>query len=71
MIINSQKIQQKINELNSQGGSWATFNGTYALTQVDVTKDSPTFFPASGVPVIIFVNNTTGELKLFPVIIFQ
>ena len=68
MVLNQQKIE---NKRASLGPAWKYFNDTYALTQVDVSGSVPNFKPASGIPVIVFVNSLTGEMRLFPAVIFQ
>lgn len=68
MILSPQKIEAKRVSL---GPAWKYYTGTYALTQVEVAQPVPNFNPASGIPMVVFVNSITGEIKLFPAVIFQ
>lgn len=68
MNLNLQKIEAKRVAL---GMAWKYYTGTYALTNVDITTPVPNFNPASGIPLVVFVNTVTGEIKLFPAAIFE
>lgn len=62
-----QKTKENIiRDLNSQGGTWTSVDGVHALTQVSKEGEVYNFNPAAGVVVKIFINTTTGEIKLFP-----
>lgn len=72
MQIDPQKVQKKLEELNKDGKFWEVFAGEYALTQVGLSDcDKVTFYPSKGILVKVFINFQTGELKIFPVFIFQ
>lgn len=71
MRIDPEKIQNKITELNNQGGSWQEIEGNNALTKVEFSDSGTKFYPSSGVPVKMFVNRISGEIKLFPAFIFK
>ena len=78
----TQKIQQKLNELNSKesplfhlggqfAGPWVHVAGYFALTGVDLKEGGSTFNPSFGVPVKVFMNNKTGEIKTFSACLFE
>ena len=52
-------------------GPWIAMNGVQALTNVVKNGESFTFMPASGTPVKVFLNQQTGEVKLFPALLFE
>ena len=63
------KISLKIREL---GVGWQEAEGYHALTRVEYGRNQPAVFnPASGIPLKIFVNITTGEIKMFLAILFE
>lgn len=66
-------IQETINNLNKEynSGQWVAMSGVQALTNVEKNGDSFSFLPASGTPVKVFLNKTTGEIKLFPALLFE
>jgi len=68
-------IRAKIVELNSgETGDWEEITGNHALTSVDGdfrTNSNIVFKPASGVPLKAFLNRRTGEIKIFPAIMFE
>lgn len=43
-------------------------DGLFALTKVEKDKNagSVNFMPASGIPVVVFICPSCGEMKLFP-----
>lgn len=60
-----EKIKSKLKEL---GEGWVEANGYHALTSVEYSKQNPngsTFNPARGIPLKVFVNPSSGEIKSF------
>lgn len=54
-----------------EGGSWIVLDGVQALTTVTYTTATDIAFnPANGIVIKTFVNQRTGEIKLFPAKIF-
>lgn len=41
-------------------------DGIYALTKVAKTEQGISFMPASGIPVVVYICEDCGELKLMP-----
>lgn len=66
------KIITQQNWLNSliSGQTWVAVQGYHSLTSATVDT-SITFYPTSGYIVKIFVNTTTGEIRMFPYQIFE
>lgn len=71
---NPLKVLQKINELNSKElrdvsgqiiPQWTSISGYFALTGFEFGNGSPNFNPGFGVPVKVFMNTRTGEIKTF------
>ena len=70
------KVRAKLDELNggSLGGlihvrsvEWVALEGFNALTKFDfLSNGGAVFTPTAGYPVKIFVNTSTGEMKIFP-----
>lgn len=74
MKIDPDKIQKKLDELNAGTGTvkpWIAVDGYNAITQANIDTSPPTFLPASGILVKVFVNRQTGELKNFPLVLFE
>lgn len=71
MAENNQKIQQYIQFLNNltPGQTWVPADGYQALTKIDIEKK--VFYPNNGIPVKVFINQTTGEMRMFPASIFE
>ena len=68
-----QTISQIIESLNASTPNqiWVALDGIQALTTViNNGSGNISFNPASGIVVKTFVNQTTGEIKLFPAKIF-
>jgi hypothetical protein len=67
------KVQEKINELNQSSPGWVDVAGFHAITSFEfpVYGKGATFNPSAGFPVKIFVNNITGEVKLFAAALFK
>lgn len=68
-----QTTGQIIESLNllTPGQVWIALDGIQALTTViNNGPDNISFNPGSGIVVKTFVNQTTGEIKLFPAKIF-
>lgn len=67
------KVQEIIDQLNAgQPGTWVAPDGVHALTRV--TKDGDKFFsfnPGSGIPVKVFFNQASGEIRLYPAMMFE
>jgi hypothetical protein len=77
---NPQKVQLKINELNAKEPrdalgriipQWAAIQGYFALTGFNYNNGSPIFNANFGVPVKIFQNSKTGEIKIYGSNIFE
>jgi len=68
-----EKIRRKIQELNRDGGDWVEAEGNHALTKVEgeFRGGKVTFFPSSGIPLKVFISRRTGEIKIFPAIMFE
>jgi hypothetical protein len=66
-------VEEVINYLNKDyaPGPWVAMNGVQALTNVEKNGESFSFLPASGTPIKVFLNKTTGEVKLFPALLFE
>lgn len=66
-------VKEILDTLNSgQAGAWAVPEGVHALTQV--TKEDSgqlAFNPGSGIPVKVFFNQSTGEIRLYPAMMFD
>jgi len=61
------KISQILETLNSNGGNWEVQKQVHALTEVQKVKDDKyAFNPGSGIPVKVFINIETGEMRLYP-----
>jgi hypothetical protein len=76
--LSKEKIQQKILELNNNNtdGDWDEVVGWFWYTEATPTVPNGT--PSSGIklmpsglPVKLFANKVTGELKTFPAKIFE
>jgi hypothetical protein len=77
----TKKIEAKISELNKISGKgkkiipevWIALDGYHALTKFDYGKDrkSPTFYPGTGFTMKVFANVTTGEIRVFPSLMFE
>jgi hypothetical protein len=50
---------------------WQEFPGYHALTKFDYNNKAPIFTPSSGVPVKVFLNSNTGEIRIFLASIFE
>ncbi len=72
----SQKITQKVTELNSlnTGDDWTVLEGNQALTKVEGNLSGGSelkFLPATGIVIKTFMNRRNGEIKIFPAIMFE
>ena len=71
------KVQQKINDLNSndpQGAlkPWIHYSGYFALTRVELNDGvGPVFNPSIGIPMKVFTHQLTGEIRMFPSQFFE
>lgn len=67
--IDPTKVQQKLNELNAAGNpgapNWIVSEGLKAVTSMSLEGEKITFNPNAGIPLKVFVNITSGEVKLF------
>lgn len=68
-------VTAKINALNESSPegekTWLALNGFNALVQFNfLPNNGASFTGNSGYPVKVFVNPTTGEVKMFPAIQF-
>lgn len=61
------KVAAKLNALNTNGVAlWVAADGYNAITRMELQDDgSIAFNPSVGVPTKVFVNQATGEIKLF------
>ena len=61
------KIQAKIDYLNNLvGGHWVAATGKHALTEVKGNDyNKLTFFPTRGIVIKVFMNQDTGEIRIF------
>ncbi len=51
---------------NCGNNNFQRIDGLYALTKVEKAGEGISFMPASGIPVIVYICTTCGEIKLFP-----
>jgi hypothetical protein len=67
--INPKMVQEKLTELNSLGHPgapyWISPDGLNALTTMTNDGGVATFNPSNGIPLKIFVNTLSGEIKIF------
>jgi hypothetical protein len=70
---NMPAIQAKINELNAISPGWTHLIGFSAITSFSYGQNgqTPTFNASSGLPVKVFLNNITGEVKIFSAHLFR
>ena len=78
---NQIKVQTKINELNASEirpgfpnpTEWTAIGGYFSMTGFDFNhgKGQPIFNPSFGVPVKVFMNSRTGEVKTFSAYFFE
>lgn len=69
---NQTLIDQKIAELSRLTNHiWKEAQGYHALTMVDIRTSGVAFNPASGIPIKVFVDTVSGELKMFPASMFE
>lgn len=67
------EIKDVLNELNksTEGSPWICPGGTHALTKVEKKDDNFTFKPDSGIIVKVFFNQISGEIRLYPAMMFR
>ena len=72
MQLDSAKVKAKIAELNKKfpPSTWDEADGYHSLNSLECTQEKPTFLPNQGIPLKVFVNLTTGEIKLFNAKVF-
>jgi hypothetical protein len=59
-------VQEIIDKLEREApGGWTTEPGYFAFTGFEFNNGSPRFNPLYGVPVKIFTNRTTGEVRTY------
>lgn len=67
------KVQDIIDSLNkATGNHWVAASGVHALT--NVSKDEAhvvSFNPGRGLPVKVFMNQETNEIRLYPALMFE
>jgi len=67
--INLQLVQNKVTELNATGmpgaPNWIATDGLRTLTGMNVENEVITFTPNNGIPLKVFVNTESGEIKIF------
>lgn len=69
MEIDPVKLAAKLSEL---GPGWIFADGLHALTKVQFENGpDPVFYPSSGIPIKVFMNTDTGEIRMFPIAIFK
>ena len=70
---NAAKVGAKIVDLQKQTGhKWVHVNGFNAVTGFDYgTGQGANFNPGFGLPVKIFIDTVTGEVKLFSADLFK
>jgi len=72
---NQTKVQLKVSELNTglNPPQWVAADGLSALTGFKFGKgdNDAQFLGGSGIPVKVFFNNTTGEVKIFLAVLFR
>ena len=78
---NPLKVQARVDELNAteiragvpEPNEWVAINGYFALTGFDFNhgKGQPNFNPGYGVPVKVFRNIRTGEIKTYSAYFFE
>ncbi len=73
MEIDKKKIKDKIRELKneSSGDNWISIDGMQALTRAENKNSRWEFNPTSGIILKSFFNLRTGEIKIFPLQIFE
>ena len=73
--VNPTKVQQKVDELNNESkiGQWIPSDGLSAMTgfKYGFSDNDSQFLVGSGIPVKIFFNNKTGEVKIFLAVLFR
>ena len=70
---NQALIEAKIKELERESPrkEWYAIEGNFALTKFDFNYGNPIFSPTNGIPVKIFASRKTGEMRMFPAILFR
>jgi len=69
MELDEAKIENKRLEL---GNDYFVADGLHAITTVDFSSGStPQFNPAQGIISKVFISQTSGEIKMFPAVIFK
>ena len=77
-----EKVQKLLNELNAKeaplhglggafAGPWVHIQGYFAITGFDFKEGGNIFNPSFGVPVKVFMNNKTGEIKIYSAFLFE
>lgn len=69
MELDPTKVQKLLNQLNKgKNGPWVPLDGYRALTVLEFQSDkSATFNPSEGIPLKVFINVKTGEIKIYHV----
>jgi hypothetical protein len=69
----AKKVQAKVDELSkATGHAWRALPGNHAMTKVVVKSEyNFTFIPDAGMPVKIFVDLVTGEVRTFMYFVFE
>lgn len=72
---NPQKVQLKVAELNRglSTPQWVPADGLSALTgfKYGLKNDDAEFLVSTGIPVKVFFNNRTGEVKIYLAALFK
>lgn len=67
--IDPAKVLAKVNELNTEGNegapNWIAAEGLRALILMSINDGKTAFDATQGVPLKIFANTQTGEIKIF------
>lgn len=76
MPYNQRKIDNQIEALNVStmklGQRWERIPAEYALTKVKIKDTGEAIFsPSSGIPLLVFMNTETFELRIFPAKFFE
>lgn len=66
------KIDEILKELNGGKitGTWMAIPGNHALTVVNFNGKEANFNPGSGIPLKVFINVKTGEIKIYHATVF-
>lgn len=64
-------VAHKLTELNGTIGGWFALPGFHAFTKFEYLQaGGASFSPMVGYPIKVFMNGTTGEIRVFPAGVF-